>query len=73
MEQVKQQLLETLKAFDIPVVAIQEKMLYIKNGYTIEIENPVLFKLSQDQQVIAPFNDLQEMGEFLKNCLLLDE
>ena len=73
MDQIINQLSETLQSFDIEVEHIEGKYLYIKNGYCIEIENSNLFKLSQDHQVIAPFDDIREMSEFLKNCLALDE
>ena len=43
------------------------KMVYLEKDYTIEIEARNLFKLLHNNQVIAPFNDIEELCNFINN------
>lgn len=45
----------------------QERYFYLEKGYVIEIEQHNLFKLTQNTQVIAPYDDMEEMLLFVKN------
>ena len=68
-----QKIEQSLAHHDIRIESVQGTWISIRNGYQIEIEHEQLFKLLQDRQVIAPFDDLAEMSAFLENCLILDE
>lgn len=59
-------LLFALQHFDLPVRQQTEKVIHLKGGYAIEIEGPKLFKLLQDDQVVAPFDDVEEMCRFIR-------
>ena len=50
----------------------QDKHIQLEGNYTIEIENPRLFKLLWNNQVIAPFDDLAEMLTFIQMDMQLN-
>lgn len=62
----KEFLLFALNHFKIEVIKQEEKMIYLNQDYVIEIEGMQLFKLLQADQVIAPFNDIEELCQFIK-------
>lgn len=66
-------LLFALNHFDIAITSHQGKMVYLDMDYTIEIEGKNLFKLSQDGQVVAPFDDVEELCQFIKTDMQLNE
>ncbi len=41
------------------------KNIKLTNGFVIEIENSSLFKLSQDDKVIAPFSEVYDLCHFI--------
>jgi hypothetical protein len=59
-------LLDALLAHDIHVLADQGTWLEVEKGYTIEIESNGLYKLLSEGMVVAPFQDLAELCEFIK-------
>lgn len=69
----KEALLAKLDQFELPVNYHEGKMVYLEQGYTIEVEGPQLFKLLQDGYVIAPFGDLESLCDFIKKDLELNE
>lgn len=69
----KEFLLFALQHFDIEVVSHNEKMVYIAQGYTVEIERKDLFKLLHNNLVIAPFADIEELCSFIKKDMELHE
>ncbi|MEM9821720.1 MAG: hypothetical protein AAF985_11635 [Bacteroidota bacterium] len=69
----KEFLLFALRHFEIPVLSHEGKMLYLAKRYTIEIEGKKRFKLSQDNYVIAPFGDVEELCQFIKMDMQLNE
>lgn len=69
----KEYLLFALKHFDIEVVNQKGKMVSLEKGYTIEIEGQNLFKLIQDNQVVAPFADVEELCNFVKMDMQINE
>lgn len=69
----KEFLLFALKHFDITVTSHDGKMVYMDMDYTIEIEGKNLFKLLQDGQVVAPFADVEELCQFIKMDMQLNE
>ncbi len=66
-------LLFALKHFDIQVRSHEGKMIYIDMDYTIEIEGRNLYKLLQGGQVVAPFADVEELCNFIKMDMQLNE
>jgi len=66
-------LLFGLNHFKITVDSHEGKMVYLEKGYTVEIEGQKLFKLLQNNQVIAPFSGVEELCEFIKKDIQLNE
>ena len=66
-------LLFGLQHFKIKVNSHDGKMVYLEKGYTIEIEGQRLFKLLHHNQVVAPFTDVEELCEFIKMDMQLNE
>ena len=62
----KELLLLVLKGMDIAILSENGKIVAVENGYTIEVEGKGLYKLLHNNQVVAPFLDVVEMGEFIK-------
>ncbi|HMO38736.1 MAG TPA: hypothetical protein PKC76_07600 [Saprospiraceae bacterium] len=60
-------LLMALRFYEIDIIRDQGKYLDLENEYQVEIENGFLFKLLWQGKVIAPFTDLDEMCQFIKN------
>lgn len=54
-----------LRHFDIPVVNVYENYITLPHNYVIEIESNGLYRLVQDNQVIAPFHDVEELCNFI--------
>ncbi len=69
----KEFLLFALNHFDLSVVKSDEKMIHIEQDYAIEIEGKNLFKLLQGGQVIAPFANAEELCNFIKKDIELNE
>lgn len=69
----KEFLLFALNHFNLAVEKHEEKMVYLEKEYTIEIEGKKLFKLMQGGQVIAPFADVEELCNFIKKDIELNE
>lgn len=60
-------LLMALRFYEIDIITDQGKYLDLENDYQVEIESGFLFKLLWRGKVIAPFTDLDEMCQFIKN------
>lgn len=69
----KEILLAALDNYGIRVLSQKGKMIYIEMEYTVEIETDQLFKLLQANQVIAPFADIEELCQFIKMDMQLNE
>lgn len=69
----KEFLLFALNHFNIKVISEEGKMVYIEKGYAVEIEGKKLFKLLQNNQVIAPFSGVEELCNFIKKDMELNE
>lgn len=66
-------LMFALKHFDIKVTAQKDNMVWLENSYIIEIEGKSLFKLKQNNQVIAPFSDVEDLCNFIKMDMKINE
>lgn len=60
-------LLFALNHFGLEVNYHEGKMVYLKQAYTIEIEGKELFKLSYQDEVIAPFGSVEELCQFIQS------
>ena len=66
-------LLFALNHFKIKVVSDEGKMVYIEKDYVVEIEGKTLYKLLHQNQVVAPFNDVETLCNFIKQDIALNE
>jgi len=66
-------LLFALNHFKLEVVRHEGKMVYIEKDYSIEIEGKKLFKLMQGGAVVSPFDDVEELCNFIKRDIELNE
>lgn len=55
-----------MEQFDLPVLVQREKQIETQHGYVIEVEGPGLYKLIHLGDVIAPFDNLEELCGFIK-------
>lgn len=58
--------LYALAEMNIPVRAHQDRHIYLENGFTIEVENRDLYRLSADGFVISPFDDVGKLCQFIQ-------
>nr|WP_287937489.1 hypothetical protein [Algoriphagus sp.] len=59
-------LIEEMQRFELPVLNHQENQIETQAGYIIEVERLGLYKLIHLGDVIAPFDDLEELCLFIK-------
>lgn len=62
----KELLLLVLAGMDIAVLSEDGNNVYVANEYIIEVEGASLYKLVHKGQVVAPFNDVIQMCNFIK-------
>ncbi|TAD85158.1 MAG: hypothetical protein EAY75_11815 [Bacteroidetes bacterium] len=60
-----EELLDCLSFFNLPVVKVQGNVVQTTKGYAIEVEANGLYKLLQHNEVIAPFDDVNELSHFI--------
>lgn len=61
----KERLLDALLYYNIEILETNANKIKIGRGYSIEIEQNGLLKLFSDGQVVAPFDDLDELCRFV--------
>ncbi len=61
----KNLLKEALQVYNLPIVKEENNLIYLQNEYIIEVEDNDIYKLSQDNYIIAPFSDLNELCTFV--------
>jgi hypothetical protein len=66
-------LLFALDHFNLPIQSAADKYIHLEKEYVIEIEGPKLFKLMHQGQVVAPFGDVEELCNFIKTDMALNE
>jgi hypothetical protein len=54
-----------LNYYNIEIKSIVQNHFFIYKGYEIEVEKNGLFKLISDGQVIAPFDNVDELCRFV--------
>ncbi len=69
----KEFLLFALQHFGLKVERVEGKMINLGQAYQIEIEGKQLFKLIQAGQVVAPFDDVEDLCHFIKTDMQRNE
>jgi len=60
-----EELIDCLSFFDLPVMQVLGQEIHTVKGYTIEVEANGVYKLIQHGEVVAPFQDLNELAHFI--------
>ena len=58
-------LLEALKFYEIKVISVNGNRVKVQNNFEIEVEAGHLYKLFNDGDVVAPFDDIDELCWFI--------
>lgn len=58
-------LLDCFTFYKIPVSKTEGNKVFTIKSYMIEVENNGLYKLLQHNEVIAPFDDVNELSQFI--------
>jgi hypothetical protein len=61
----KEILMGALQYYSIAIIKIENNKITIGRNYEVEIESNGLYKLLSDGQVIAPFDDVDELCRFV--------
>jgi hypothetical protein len=62
----KEWLMLGLREYEIKILADEGQKVEVEKGYLIEVEANGLFKLLSEGKVVAPFDDLDELCNFIK-------
>lgn len=54
---------------DIKILKRDGKFFELERGFSVEVENTDLYRLSSEGWVISPFEDIGKMCEFIKKNL----
>lgn len=60
---------EALEVYEIKILNEKNNLIFLQSDFVIDVENNGIYKLSQDDYVIAPFSDLNELCRFVKQEL----
>lgn len=63
--EAQSRLLPALNHYNIEVLNTSENCVQVSGGYTIEVEGPSLFKLLPDGAVVGPFDEIDELCQFI--------
>jgi len=58
-------LLDALRYYEIAVSSINNNIIKVIKNYSIEVEQNGVYKLYDDDNVIAPFDDIDELCRFI--------
>lgn len=58
-----------LTQMDIKILKRDGKFFELERGFSVEVENTDLYRLSSEGWVISPFEDIGKMCEFIKKNL----
>ncbi len=56
-----------LKSLEVDIGKMDDRYIYTSTGFCIEMEGAALFRLSHLGDVIAPFDDIDELCWFIKD------
>ncbi len=62
-----------LTQMDIKILKRNGKFFELERGFSVEVENTDLYRLSSEGWVISPFEDIGKMCEFIKKNLELPQ
>lgn len=57
-----------LGQMNIPVLAREGKFFRLENGFSLEVESRDLYRLSHENFVISPFDDIGKLCNFIKKA-----
>lgn len=60
-------LIDCLAYYGIPVSRWVGEMALLEKGYAVEVESNGLYRLMSEGEVVAPFDDLDELCSFILN------
>lgn len=63
----RETLLDCLAYYGIPVTSCEGDLVILERGYSVEVESNGLYRLMSDGEVVAPFDDLEELSLFILN------
>lgn len=63
---------EKLRIAGFNILSSEGKYITLAHGYSVEIEREGLYKLTHEGSVIAPFDDEQELVEFIQMDMKLN-
>jgi hypothetical protein len=58
-------LLDALRYYEIAVSSKNDNIIKVIKNYSIEVEQNGVYKLYDDDNVIAPFDDIDELCRFI--------
>jgi len=58
-------LIAALEYYSIPILKEEANIIVVDRGYDIEVEMNGLYRLRSDGQVVAPFDDVDELCRFI--------
>lgn len=61
-----ERLRQALQEAGLTIVEQKGKSLFLEKDYTIEVEQEQLFKLLHEGYVVAPFDNIEELCEFIQ-------
>ncbi len=64
---IKAYLRYAFDVYEITILKEEGKFLYLEKEYSVEIERENLFKLISAGEVIAPFDEVEELCVFIKH------
>jgi hypothetical protein len=62
----KELLLQALHAYGISVIREDGNKVFTESEHCVEVEGPHLFKLSQDDYIVAPYDNIDELCQMIK-------
>jgi|688.fasta_scaffold07912_13 hypothetical protein len=62
----KELLLQAFHAYGISVIREDGNKVFTESEYCVEVEGPHLFKLSQDDYIVAPYDNIDELCQMIK-------
>ncbi len=60
-----QTLLSAFKFYEIEILSVNGNHVKVQNNFEVEVEANGLYKLIDDGYIVGPFDDLNEMCQFI--------